>query len=808
MLQKRLPESAFPASDLLSLKQSLSTLKGLVDRQRYVLLLTILSCVGLALTYVFMTPKAYTATAALFLDSHKTQSLQQQSPMGLDIPVDSSMVDSQVEILKSESIALSVIKELGLAEDPEFTGPSGDPIDTIMRVIGSLLAFGTDIPTPDGRLRATLSRFQENLTVKRLFQSYVIELSYRSRTPDRAAKIANAVAEAYIVDSLEAKYQSSRRAAGWLQDRLKELRAQASSAERAVVDYKAKNNIVDSGGRLLTEQQLAEVNSTLTIARTQRAESEARLERVTQILRSENADGSALFDNLATVADTLRNEVITRLRQQYLDLSAREADWSGRYGRNHLAVVNLRNQMREIRKSITDELRRIAETYKSDVEIARAREDSAQKALSETIAASNDTSQAQIVLRDLESNAQSARALADNFLQLYMMSVQQQSFPITDARIITKALPPLRPSSPKSVLILIAALLGGSILALLICLYRDLSDAVFRTSRQVEDHLGVSCLASVPYVRSTKARTAYRHERPKTWMARIIDILDTLPYASKSASRNARRMLGVEKAGSTDPFARSIAPPAPPERILHMRQDVGAMMVNAPFSSFAESIRAVKLAIDLAASDNGEKIIGVTSSLPNEGKSTISLAVASAMSQGRLRTLLVDGDIRNPALTRILTPAARTGLIDVVLENAAPSECIWTDASTDLHFLPCVLSHKFSNSGDILSSSMMEALFHNLRKHYDRIILDLSPLAPVIDVRATTKIVDNYLMVISWAGTSIDVVDRALDEAPAVRQRLLGTVLNKVEVGLMRRYDSNRSGYYHNKYYKAYGYVE
>jgi succinoglycan biosynthesis transport protein ExoP len=489
-----------------------------------------------------------------------------------------------------------------------------------------------------------------------------------------------------------------------------------------------------------------------------------------------------------------------------LDLSAREADWSGRYGRNHLAVVNLRNQMREIRKSITDELRRIAETYKSDVEIARAREDSAQKALSDTIAASNDTSQAQIVLRDLESNAQSARALADNFLQLYMMSVQQQSFPITDARVITKALPPLRPSSPKSVLIIIAALLGGSILALMVCLYRDLSDAVFRTSRQVEDHLGVSCLASVPYVRSTKAGTAYRDQGPKTWAARIADILDILPYSPKSASHAPRHIFRVDKAGSAA-FARSDASPEP-ERMLHMRQDVGAMMVNAPFSSFAESIRAVKLAIDLAASNNDEKIIGVTSALPNEGKSTISLAVASAMSQGRLRTLLVDGDIRNPALTRKLTPAARMGLIEVVLENAAPSECIWTDASTDLHFLPCVLPQKFPNSGDILSSSVMEALFDNLRQHYDRIILDLSPLAPVIDVRATTKIVDSYLMVISWAGTSIDVVDRALEEAPAIRQRLLGTVLNKVEVGLMRRYDSSRSGYYHNKYYKAYGYIE
>jgi succinoglycan biosynthesis transport protein ExoP len=237
-------------------------------------------------------------------------------------------------------------------------------------------------------------------------------------------------------------------------------------------------------------------------------------------------------------------------------------------------------------------------------------------------------------------------------------------------------------------------------------------------------------------------------------------------------------------------------------------QGVEAMMANAPFSSFAESIRSIKMAIDLATFSTEDKVTGVTSALPNEGKSTISLSVASAMSQGRIRTLLVDGDIRNPSLTKRLTPDAKVGLIDLVLDNASLDDCIWTDAATDLHFLPCVLPHKFSNSGDILSSSMMQNVFAKLRQNYDRVVLDLSPLAPVIDVRATTKLVDNYVLVIAWAETRLEVVDRALAEAQMVRQRLLGAVLNKVDVARMRRYDASRGGYYHNRYYKAYGYVE
>jgi succinoglycan biosynthesis transport protein ExoP len=525
MLQNRIHETLgikAPEPDTLSLQRSISTLQGLFNRQRPLIVLVLACCVFVGMIYSLTAQKSYTSTAELIIDSRKTQGLQQQSPMGVDAPIDSAMVDSQVEILKSETIATSVIRDLRLVEDPEFTGPTGGLVASITGAIGSLFPSS---PASDYQLlRGALSRLQDNLTIKRRFLSYVIEISYQSRTPQNAARIANAVAENYIVDSLEAKYQSSRRAAGWLQDRMKELRAQASNAERAVADYKAKNNIVDSGGRLLTEQQLAEVNSALTISRSQRAEAEARFERISQILRKDSGDSSALIENLATVADTLRNEVITRLRTQYLDHAAKEADWSNRYGSSHLAVINLRNQMREIRKSITDELRRTAETYKSDLEIAKAREDSAQKRLNDTIALSNDTSQAQIVLRDLDSNAQSARALADNFLQLYMISIQQQSFPITEARVITQASVPLRNSSPKTALIMIAAMVGGAILAGLIALLRDIMDRVFRTPQQVEQLLGVSCIASVPYVKfagtSTPLGTAPWVENLSSWRNR------------------------------------------------------------------------------------------------------------------------------------------------------------------------------------------------------------------------------------------------------------------------------------------------
>ena len=131
----------------------------------------------------------------------------------------------------------------------------------------------------------------------------------------------------------------------------------------------------------------------------------------------------------ATVTDTLKNDVITKLRSQYLTLAEREADWSKRYGSYHLAVINIRNQMNEIRNSILDELRRIADSYRSDYEIAKQREVGIAQELQQAVVKSQVADRAHVALAELESNAQSYRALYDDFLQRYTESVQQQSFP-------------------------------------------------------------------------------------------------------------------------------------------------------------------------------------------------------------------------------------------------------------------------------------------------------------------------------------------------------------------------------------------
>jgi succinoglycan biosynthesis transport protein ExoP len=744
------------ASADVSATATLIALKATIERQWPTMLYVVLLVFALAGVYLFTAQPRYTATAELYVDTHKVQLLQQQQMLGVDAPVDSSLIDSQVEILKSENIAQAVIKDLHLLDDPEFTGPAGGLVSAIVGFFKQFMP-GADTPRSQYELsRQAVGHFAKSLTIKRLGLSYVVEIDFQSTDPQRAAKIANAIADAYVVDSLEAKYQSSRRAATWLQDHLKELRAQASDAERAVVDYKADNNIVDTGGRLLNEQQLAELNSALTAAQATRSEAEARAQRVEAILRA--VDEGGISAETATVTDTLHNDVITRLRQQYLDLAERESDWATRYGPTHLAVVNLRNQMLEIRRSIADELKRIAETYRSDLDIAKSHEDTIKQGLANLVAQSNQTSQAQVTLHELDANAQSYRALSDNFLQLYMVSVQQQSFPVTESRLITEASPPLVPSSPKFILVVAMAVLGGCALAFAVAAFRELADRFVRTGAQIENALGVECVATVPFV---KAR-------------------------------------GEARGSTCDPQARTFA----------SGDKMFSYVLDSPFSHFAESLRAIKMAIDLRGLDKPNKVIGLTSSLPNEGKSTLAISLARLISQGGGKVVLVDGDLRNPVLSKRLTPVAQTGVVEAILGKTKLEDAIWRDAATGLNFLPAVNFARNAQTSDILSSPQAEAIFRELRNAYDYVIVDLSPLAPVVDVRGTSKFIDSYLLILEWSRTKLDVVEHVLGAARHVHDNVMGAVLNKVNMKTMRRYDGYRGAYYGNRYYKRYGYAD
>jgi succinoglycan biosynthesis transport protein ExoP len=808
-------------------------LKSFVDflrRQFPIILTSILLCAGLGVAYVLTAPPMYTAHSSMIIDTHKVQLFRnvEQSASASNV-VDSGMVDSEVELLKSENVSLAVIKRFNLASDPEFVGPGGDIFKVLLARLSGLAGhhlFYDETPkTEYERTRQAAAVFANRLTVKRVGLSYLIQISFESLDPKRAADIADAVANEYIVDQLQAKFQAARQAGGWLRDRLQELREQASTAERAVVEFKAQNNIVSTGGpdkRLMHEQQVAELNSQLAIARAQVSEASARLDRIQAVLQAGSPD--ATVD--ATVADSLKNDVINKLRSQYFTLAEREADWARRYGRSHLAVVNVRNQMSEIRNSILDELRRIAESYKSDYEIAKQRQAGIEQDLAQAVVRAQSDNRARVQLTELESNAQSYRTLYDDFLQRYTQSVQAQSFPVTDARVVTPAARPLTKSHPKTILVISISILGGAILGLALGHLRDLADRVFRTRDQVERRLALDCLAIVPRMKVGKLKS----DRSRIQSGKDDVAILSLPPApnltaepspnssgdndgteglSGSADGGADRISDTENNGVDGqvPNGGKEEAKTSDARVIGRRDQLMWQVVDFPLSPYTEAIRSIKMAVDLTRARmpkkarKPKKVVGITSSSPNEGKSTISAALALLIAHSGKRVILVDCDLRAPRITRVLAPDATAGLLEVISGEATVEEVLWRDPSGNLNFLPAVAPARVPHTAEIIGGDEIRALFDRLRGAYDYVIVDLTPLVPIVDVRASEGLVDHYIFVIEWGRTKIDFVERSLKEATGIYSKTLGAVLNKVASSELKRYEGYGS-YDHERYYR------
>ena len=543
-----------------------------------------------------------------------------------------------------------------------------------------------------------------------------------------------------------------------------------------MVAFKAQNNIVSTSGGRISDQQVAELSSRLITAQAQSDEARARLDRIETVL---NTDSHATVD--ATVADSLHSEIVQKLRAQYLELAYREADWTARYGADHLAVVNVRNQMRGIQNSMRSELQRIAETYKSDYQIAKQREEGVQKELSQAILRSQQTDKAQIALHELESKAQSYRTLYDSFLGRYMESVQQQSLPATEARVITAATP--SKNGPQTSRVLAFSGLVGLMLGIGIGMLRELSDRVFRTSGQIESLLQTHCIALVPLLQGAVPPAKARRAKTGSTIGNLKTIAAGLLHYPKQA-------------------------PAAEARSIPRSKGLFWAVVDEPFSRFAEAIRAIKVAIDLNSVVKSNRVVGITSSLPHEGKSTVAVALAQVISQGSQTVILVDCDLRNPSLSRRLTPDAKAGFFEVLTGKISLEEVVWKDPATNMVFLPAFVSSRAAHTTAILASDATKSLFDRLRQSYDYIVVDLSPLAPVVDVRVTTHLVDSYILVAQWGHTKIDVVKHALSAAQGVSESLLGVVLNKVDMNRFARYTGYDTNYYYNKYYGRYGHSE
>jgi succinoglycan biosynthesis transport protein ExoP len=723
------------------------TVERVVDivRRQWPLIATILAgTLTLIIVYLLTATPMYTANARILMDTRQTQVLDKDSGV-TNALIDPGFVDSQVEILNSDDLILSIVRRLKLTDDPEFNG--SEP-GLIPLVIGKVLSlFSSDGPPSKERIeRGAVEAIQKNLKVERVLTTYVLSVSFRSKSAEKAAQITNAISDAYMVGALEAKYQSTKRAGEWLQQRSAELREQATASDRAVQTFKAQNNIVGTSRGLMSEQQLTDVNTQLIQARAATAEAKARLDRIEAISDKDLAQ--------PTVTDALSNTVITRLRAQYLDLAAQYADWSSRYGKTHQASVNLANRMEEMRKAIADEVRRIADSYRSEYEIAKSRETSLEDNMKGLVAQAGSTAQAQVKLRDLESAADTYRNLYNNFLEKLQQATQNQSFPISEARIISTAVKPDKKSSPKTVLFLIGGVIGGLCFGFGAAFSRELLSDVLRTPGDVEDELGVKCLGVLP------------------------DIRPAAPVVQK-----ARALLPGDVSSEKE-----------------KESSLSHYVVDHPFSRFAETLRNIKVSIDVARLTRDVKVIGIVSSLPKEGKTTVAANFGHLTALTGHRTLLIDGDLHTRSLTRELAPSATTGLVEVLKDPRSLGHHIKRSQETGLDFLPSFVISRMVNSADVMASKAMADMLMVMRENYDYIIIDLAPVMPVTDAKAVSHLLDAMVYVIEWGRTTRSALQESMSSSESIQKKLLGAVLNRANPKMLKRIEAYKGSHY-NSYY-------
>jgi succinoglycan biosynthesis transport protein ExoP len=660
-------------------------------------------------------------------------------------PFDEMEIGSQIYVLTSESVVIPVVRSLNLAHDPEFVGipeasESEWSINKLIKIAGRFAGHTSEVAIdPDTALeRRAVETFLKRLTVNREDVANVISVTFTSKDAEKAATIANALADTYLATTLETKLQPNKIASKLLQDRIIELRQQVGNADQAVREYKTSNNVTNSRRGLAYSEQIAYLNSRLIDARIAVIESKARV--------GHDQQSAAEGTPLGAVAD---NEVITRLRAQYLDLSLAAAEIENRVGPKHQAIIKLHERMARLAVAIRDEKKRISSAVPSEHELAKARYDELASAIDELTGDTNTGSQSQPTLRELESSAEAVRTLYIASLQKLneINKGQAQSVPVQDARIITRAAPPLGKESKKPMAVFGGSIVFGLLLGVGAALVREFADRAFQTPEEVKTATNIYC-GIMPTVEVRRGRIALLR-------------------------------------GSTRPDA------------------LDEYVLDAPYSRFAETVRNIRVSVDAAHRANGDKVFCIVSSVANEGKTTILTNLAALMAASEsTRLLVIDCDLHRRRLTTKLVPDAREGLMEAMDDPSRLARLVWRRERSGVHVLPCVLPSRVANAAELLGSPQMEKLLDAAREAYDFVIIEVPPIMSVVDVKVIERFVDRFIFVVEWGKTHRRLVQEALSEVEIIRDRLLCIVLNKADPGALRSIEAYKGARF-GDYYDA-----
>ncbi len=498
--------------EVIDLRHMLMTLW----RRKSVIISTVFLVTCFAVLLAFQLTPKYTASTKVMIDTRTNQTVDMESVLS-GLSSDDATVLSEIEILRSRSLMARVVKNLGLQDDPEFNATLREEgyFSSLLKPANWLpeawLAWLSSVFVPAPVVELSPEEIKDQVSVRvvdnvikefaitPVRRSYVINIIFTSEDPRKAMEVANSLADHYIVDQLEAKFEATRRATAWLNDRIGDIRSKVRDSEQAVELFRSAKGLAQGNDSSVISQQLSELNTQLILAKSDRAEAEARLRQAKELLNSS--------DGVESATEVLTSNLIQALKEEESKVLRKASELSTRYGERHPEIINVRAELEDIKKKIFLEISRIAKSLENEVAVVRARERSLQDGLSKLESATSGQGRDEIQLRELEREAKANRLLYESFLGRFKETSQQDDLQQADARIISRAEVPAESSFPKKRLIVMIAMVGSAFLGILLVFVLERLDNGFRTAEQIENLTGIPSLGMIPAARGAANKT-------------------------------------------------------------------------------------------------------------------------------------------------------------------------------------------------------------------------------------------------------------------------------------------------------------
>jgi capsular exopolysaccharide synthesis family protein len=701
----------------------LRSIFGLLRRQFRLILATIVAVMSLAAVIAFSLTPVYTSSALIMVDPSNKDLLDPQNQIS-SASADSARIDSEVELARSDSVLLKVVQKKNLIADPEF----GLSLGTWARILSFLRLAEPTLPSGEDAVNQTLSKLRSAVHVQRRALTYLISIQASAENRALAADMANAVAQTYIADQVDAKIEGILASRDILQARAEQARQAIVSSENSFDDFVESNiaRISQDTGRtdlIALQRQIDELRSS-------RTQNSSLVNSMQMALRTQD---------LETIVSDLQSDAIDELEQQRADLLANlesAADGTS-------TAINLRDELAAIEQRMLDEARIATTSLADQIQENQDTEDTLRQSLRSLVLDQSLSADVLTELYELQRGSEIARRQYETLLSRIQDVEAQADLQIADSRVVSPALAPQYAAFPNKTLILalagFCAILLGLVLAFL---YENLIGG-FTGDEQLAQVLKLPVAATVPRQRAKSEK-----------------------------------------------------------------ESVANTVVTTPLSGFSESIRRIRANIDQSVRHAGPdkppatKVIMVTSTAPNEGKTTLSLSLARSYALTGQRTLIIDCDLRKPSLHRHLNIESSTGLLDYLSSDGDGVPLQSIISSDPLTSTTTILGARRSNlpTDQLLSAVSFARLIRAARNSFEVIVLDTPPVGPVIDGHYVAPHADAIVFVTRWATTSQSDARKAVTGLMAARQP------DTQVLAVLNHQDETRSAHY-RRYGSYYSYT-